>query len=103
MGSLTDSLSTLATPELLESVARMIGVDMPTAREAGRLGVPLLIIALAKQTEQPGGRDTVSALLDQVGPGVAARPHGRYRQPDHRQIWRRVERGAGTDDRAASQ
>jgi hypothetical protein len=75
MGSLLDSLSVLGTPELAETAARMIGVDIPTAMQAAQLTPPLLIAALARQTEQPGGRDTVSALLEQIGPGIAADPN----------------------------
>ncbi len=74
MGSLAESLSALATPELVDAAARMIGVSNADATQAGKLIAPLLIVALAQQTQQPGGRDTVNELLTRVGPGIAQNP-----------------------------
>jgi hypothetical protein len=72
MGTLLDVLSAAASPELIDSAAKLLGVtDNSAAQAAGLLG-PTLIASLARQAEGPDGAARVSALLSRVGATTAA-------------------------------
>jgi hypothetical protein len=76
MSAILDSVSALATPELVGQVGKLAGIDPSLVATGWKAVGPTVLGALGAKAAAPGGADAISSMLKMVGEDAAANPMG---------------------------